>query len=270
MRFTDVYILRLGAGITLPSACGGFALTTQPPAVLPVTAFEQGPTFRFVLTPQVWAIGGEIGIGFDGRDGDPSVTGVEVALAKTTGAGAYRFTITQPNAAGTGLDYARLASVAAPVGGVNRQYACLLGIPTTAADLAAAQAGAFPRTVLMATAYLRDGATSRTYTLEHSIVSATLDQTTRRVAITIRLVGTPSGGGTDTDLGRLAATAPLDPATGNFTAALASSDRVVTGTISGRFFGPGAVEIGAVLDGAVADAPGVAGYSFAGVAFGIR
>jgi hypothetical protein len=268
MTFSDVYITRQGAGITLPSGCSGFVLQAEPPVVLPATTFGQGLSFRFILTPQVWAISGDIGIGFDGRDGDPSATGVEVAHIKTTGAGTTRFSIVRPVVGATGLEYARLASVSGPVQGVNRLYQCVLGIPTLAEDLAVSASGAFPRNVVMATAYVREGSTARTYSLGHSVVSISADMLARRVAISLRLIGTPTAGGADAELGTFAASAPIDPASGNFTASLTSGDRPITGTISGRFFGPQAIEIGAAFS--ASDTASAPGFSFAGAVYGIR
>jgi hypothetical protein len=272
MTFADIYILRLGAGITLPSACTGFALQGQPPAILPATPYGQGLPFRFVLTPQVWSVGGEVGVGFDGRDGDTTVTDAEVARFKVLGNDTVRFAIRQPSAGGTGLTYARLASVSAPVQGVNRQYECVLGISTLPADLPASPSGDYGRTVLAATAYVREGSAARTYSLGRSVVAIAADQAGKRVTISVKLIGTPTGAsGPDLDLGTYAASAPIDPATGNFVANLTSSDRMVTaGTLSGRFFGPQAAEVGAALSASVAASPSAPNFTFAGAAYGIR
>ena len=58
------------------------------------------------------------------------------------------------------------------------------------------------------------------------------------------------------------------PTTGNFVAPLASAERPITGAISGRFFGPEAIEIGAALG--AADAATNPGFSFAGAVYGAR
>ncbi len=260
MTFSDVYVFRLGGsyGILLPSASSGFIFQGQPPAVLPATAFGQGLAFRFILTPQVWAITGDVSTGFDNRSGDPFSTGpepgLEVGYSRSAGPNIVRFTITRPAVAGTGLDYTRLATVSAPVQGANRQYQCVLGIPTLAQDLTASVSGRFQRNVVTATAYVRDGSTARAYSLGRSAVAISADMAARQVTISLRLVGTPTGtAGPDVDLGAFAATAPIDQTTGNFVASLTSSDRSVTGSISGQFFGPQAVEIGAAFGASVSD-----------------
>lgn len=271
MRFSDVYIFRPGAGISLPGVCSGFVFQGQPPAVLPPTLYGQGLSFRFILTPQVWAISGEVSVGFDGRDGDPFTSGTEVALAKQIGTDTVRFSIVQPRAADAGFEYVRLASLSASVQGVGRLYHCVLGIPTLAADLATVPSGSFGRTTLQATAYVRDGSGSRTYSLGRSAVSIMADMTARRVTLSLRLVGTPMGaGGPDVELGTFTAAAPIDPSTGDFTAPLASVGRSVTGAISGRLYGPQGVEIGVAL-GALATESGTnPALSFAGAAYSAR
>ncbi|WBH16376.1 hypothetical protein [Sphingomonas radiodurans] len=259
----------MGTGITLPSACSGFALQGQPPAVLPATPFGQGLSFRFVLTPQVWAIGGALAVGFDGRDAQPLADPVEVALAKTLGTDAYSFSITRPTFGDKGLEYVRLGRVSGPVQGVTRQYQCALGIPTLVDDLATATAVDFRRSVLLATAQVREGAGVRAYSLGRSEITIAGDPPARRVTLSIRLIGTPSTGA-DVYLGTIAASAPIDPATGNFVAALTSPDRTVTGSISGRFFGPQAVEIGVAFGASVAETATAPAYSVAGGVFAVR
>jgi hypothetical protein len=270
LKFADVYVFRQGAGITLQSACSSFAFQSQPPAVLPASAFGQGLSFRFVLTPGVWAVGGEVSVGFDGRNADPASQGTEAAYSKLVGADTLRFAITQPVAGGAGFDYVRLATVSAPVQGLDRLYQCATGIPTLPADLAAAPSGVFGRTAVVATAYVRDGAAARAYALGGSVVSLAADVPARRVTVSLRLVGKPSGGGADIDLGTFTATAPIDPGTGNYVANLSSADRTVTGTISGRLFGPQAIELGAAFGGSVAATTTTPAYTFAGAVYGAR
>jgi len=268
LTFTEIYTYRIGAGISLPSACSGFA-QGEPPTVLPTTGFGRGLSFRFIQTPQVWAIGGEVTLGFDGRDGEPLIPGVEVALARTIDGRRVRLTIAQPDPIGSGLAYARLASVEAPLQGIDRLYRCVTGTATLPSDLPAARSGDYRRAVLSATAYVRDGAGTREYSLERSEVSITVDWPARQVAISARMIGTPSTGGPDIELGTYGGAAPIDAATGNFSASLAAPGRTVTGTVSGRFFGPDAVEVGAALGAIVGDAA-APDVSIAGAVFGIR
>lgn len=271
MRFTEIYTTRLGAGITLPSACASLAFTSQPPTLRAVTNYGQGLAFRFVLTPQVWGVTGDgISLSFDGRTADFSNVTAEVAHATTIGTDPVRFTITQPVAGGIGLDYARLASVSVPAGGAIRDYQCAIGITTQAADLAASPSGSFPRTVVSGTAYVREGATSRAYALRTSTATVSVDTAGRRVTITFQLTGTPvSGGGATIDLGSFSASAPIDAATDNFVATL-NSTRTATGSISGRFFGPQALEVGASFGATVADAGATPGYTVIGTIHGVR
>jgi len=279
MLFSDIYTSRPGAAAILPSGCSGFAFTGQPPAVLPTTAFGAGLAYRFVLTPQVWTISGDVSASFDARDTDPfagmfidpAPNNLEVNYSKIFGIDPVRLTVSRPTIGLTGFEYARLSSVWAPVLSERRQYHCVIGITTFATDVLVSASGTFSRTLVFATAFVRDGSSSRTFSLARSTVSIASDVPGRRVTISLRLVGTPVGaGGADVDLGTFAATAPIDPATGNFVAPLTSAVRTVTGTISGRFFGPQAVEVGVALGGSVADIPTAPGFTFAGAAFGVR
>jgi len=257
--------------VLVQSACSGFAFQAQPPAALPVTPYGQGLDFRFVVTPQIWRISGDVILNFDGRDGISLPPGHEVAYSATIGADIVRFSIQQPLTSAPGLEYVRFASVSAPVQGVSRQYSCVTGIPTLAADLAASPSGAFDRTATLATANVREGATVRAYSLGRSVVSIAANIPAQRVTVSLRLIGTPTGfGGPDLELGTYVASAPIDPATGNFVAPLTSTGRTVTATISGRFFGPAAVEVGAAFGGSVAETSGAAGFTFAGGAYGVR
>ena len=278
-RFADIYIYRFGAGITVQSACTGLAFSAQPPAVLPVTGFGQGYTFRHIITPQVWALGGDISIGFDGRDGDttPSPLGdsldgtLEIGLSKQVGPDRVRFWIARPIASGSDLEYVRLATVAGPVAGVPRLYQCVTGMPTLAADLATAASASYPRAVLKAIAFVREGAGSRAYALDRSTLSIVADLPAGQVRITMQLVGTPlEGGGPTLDLGTMGAIAAIDAASGDVAAELAGADGTVAGALRGRFFGPQALEIAMALGGTVAADAGRPTYSFAGGVFAIR
>jgi hypothetical protein len=272
LTFSEIYIYRFGSsGITLPGGCSSLALQDQPPELIGTTAFGQGLSFRFVVTPQVWAIGGDVGIGFDGRDADATATGTEVAFAKMIGPDTARFSITRPAVGPFGFDYSRLATVSATVAGTRRLYQCLLGIPTLLADLTAAPLGTFGRTAMLGSAFVRDGGTTVSYSLAQSTVSISADLQARTVALSIRLVGTPSATqGPDVDLGTIAATAPIDPATGNFSANLALPGRTIRGTASGRLMGPEAIEVGVTVGASVAATANAPAMSFAGVAFGRR
>lgn len=260
MTFADIYIYRFGAGITLPSACGGLALSATPPTLLPVTAFGQGLSFRFVVTPQVWAVGGDLAVGFDGRDAQSLSGNVEVALAKTMGSDTFRFAITRPVSGDKGFDYVRLVEAAGPVAGVGRQYRCIAGVPTLPADLASASAVDFRRTALLGTAQAADRALS----LAASEVAIAADLPGRRITVTLRL------NGADGDLGTLSASGTIDPGTGNFVAPFTAAGRSVTGAISGRFFGPQAVEVGVAFGATVAASGASPAYAVSGAVFGVR
>ncbi len=124
---------------------------------------------------------------------------------------------------------------------------------------------------MQATAYVRDGAGTRTYALGRSVATVSADIAARQVVMSFRLVGTPTdGAGPDLQLGTFAASVPIDPATGNFTANLTSSDRTVTGTITGHFFGPEAAEIGAAFGASVVETGNAPAFSVAGAIFGSR
>uniref|UniRef100_UPI0009EC205D hypothetical protein n=1 Tax=Sphingomonas sp. CCH18-H6 TaxID=1768787 RepID=UPI0009EC205D len=273
IRFADIYAYRLGSGVTLPSACSAVAFDRQPPSVLPTNSFGQGATFRFVVTPQVWAVNGDgFQLSFDGRTVDPFATGAEAAYMTEVAGEPVRFTIVVPDAGGRAFAYSRLASVAIPVERVSRQTHCIVGISTLSSDLATAPSTPYGDGRVLATAYLADsgGGPARAYGLGNSIVAITPDPAGRRITLTLRLVGTPMAGGADIPLGSFAATASIDAATGNFTAPLTSSDRGVIGTLSGRFFGLQAIEVAAAFGATVAADGAQPAFTIAGGIFAAR
>lgn len=236
--FTAIYAVRYGSGVTFPASCSSFRFDTDPPAVTPVQPFGSALNFRWILTPQVWGISGEIsGLGFDGRTVDPSDTTSEVAHVTTVDGATVRFKVIRPAPGGAALDYARLATLATPVNNVSREYTCVLGVETRAADVSAVAPGAFPRRLLSGTAYVREGGSTRTYALEASAISLAVTAD-RQVTITFDLTGTAPGGASNVSFGTFSATAPIDAARGTFAAPLTSATRSVTGSISGRLFGP--------------------------------
>lgn len=269
--FAELYTNRTGRDLVIGSACSAVQLRGQPPEALPVSAYGRGLTIRYVLTPQVWAVGGDgVSISFDGRTADAAVGTEEIAYREVLATYVNRFAIARPVAAGSGLVYARYATVVTQVGGLDRNYGCLTGIPTLATDLPTLASG-YPRTVVTGTAYVQDGATTRRYALDRSTVALASDTAGGRVTVALTLIGTPvDAAGADLTLGVFTATAPLDPATGNFTAAIASADRSVTATLSGRYFGPQGIEVGAAMGGTVAASGGRLGYSFTGAVYGAR
>lgn len=266
IRFAEIYVTRLGAGITLPSACSGLELRGTPPAVLPASNFGQGLAYRFVLTPQVWSVTGDgLSLAFDSRTVDATDTSAEVSHATTLAGDRIRFSVTLPVAGGAGLDYARLAQVIAPLAGVERRYQCVIGISTLASDLPTT-AFAYGRTALLGAAQI-GGAD---YTLERSSVSFSADFAQRRITISLQLTATPRGGGAPIDLGSYSASGAIDPANGNFNVALSGGALPVTGAISGRFFGPQAIELAAAFGGRAAPSGTNPGFAFAGGAVGAR
>lgn len=267
MRFAEIYITRLGAGITLPSACSGLEQRGTPPAVLAASNFGQGFSYRFVLTPQVWGVTGDgLSLTFDGRTVDFSNTTAEVAHATVLAGDPIRFSVTLPVAGGAGLDYARLAQVTAPLAGAERRYQCVIGISTLAADLAAAPTGGYGRAAVLGEARI-GGAEHR---LTGSSVSFSANFTQRTISVTLQLIATPVAGGAAVDLGTYSASGAIDPANGNFNVALTGGTLPVTGAISGRFFGPAAIEVAAAFGGRVGPSGSNPGFAFAGGAFGAR
>lgn len=241
-----------------------------------MTAFGNGPTFRFIVTPNVWTVAG-VG-GFDGRDGDPFAAtfpdplpaNVEVGYSRALGPDPVRFSITRPTVGGVDLQYARLGLTWTPAGGVRTQAHCVIGSPTAPADLFSARSGEFGRTVMIATAYVRDGAAVRAYALGRSAAALAVDSAARRVTFSVRLTGTPIGfAAADRDLGTLTATASIDPDSGTVLAALAA-DRAVTGTVSGRLFGPAAVEVALALNASLPATGAAPEMTLAGAVFGSR
>lgn len=271
MRFADIYITRLGAGITLPSACASTEQAAPLPNLRALSNFGQGLAYRFVLTPQVWGVTGDgLSLTFDSRTVDTSDPGAEVAHATTLGGERVRFSVSLPVAGGAGLEYARLAAVIAPVAGVERRYQCVIGISTLAADLTGAPSGGYARTAVLGTAQVAQSGTPASYVLTGSSAVLSADFAARRVSIILRLIGTPAGGGAPVDLGSFAASGPIDPATGNFNVPLSGSAAGLSGAVSGRFFGPAAVELGAAFGGTVPAGPGTPALVFSGGLFGAR
>ncbi len=266
-RFDDLFADR-----SFQSACSGFILPGQPPAVLPVTNFGQGLFFNFISTPQVFAIGGDgVSISFNGQDIDASAPVGVLAYVRTIGGDTDRFSISRPAPGGIGLDYARFASVATPRAGTTRLYQCVIGVPTLTTDLPTTASGVYPRSVIGATAYVRDTASARPYSTGRSTITVAADFVARRVTVTGALVGTPLGvAGPDIPLGSFTATGDINPITGNFTAPLTSSDRTVTGSISGRFFGPQGSEVGIAFSATGPETAQQFAFSIAGTVYAAR
>jgi hypothetical protein len=267
-RFADLYVVRIGStGVTLPSACGGIVQASPTPAITPASPFGQGLSFRFIVTPNVWSIGGDLSVGYDGRDAVPLEPGVEVAYARAQGPAIARFSIVRPAISGAGLDYVRLAQVSGAVQGTPRLYRCVLGVATPADQLTSAATGSYPRTVVTGTAQAA-GSGGVQYELGASEATIAADMSVRSLTLTLRLQASQPGGAVIA-LGNATVTVRIDPATGGFTAPLASSDRTIDGTISGRFFGPAGAEV-AIAYSATITRPGIPILAIAGAAFGAR
>ncbi|NJC34329.1 hypothetical protein GGR88_001803 [Sphingomonas jejuensis] len=255
LRFDEIYSFRFGqSGIEVPTGC---AVSGSPPAV---TRHGDGPSLRFLLTPQVWIIGGDVGIGFDGRDADPDLAGREVAYAKRLGPATARFSITRPTPAGAAIDYVRQVDIAAPVGGVERRYRCIAGFATRAEDLGVRASSSLARAVLSGSVLI--GGLERR--LEANGVQIAYDAPARELSVVLRLVARAADpASADIDLGVMSARATLGTSGLLFTA---FDDRAgAAGLISGAFFGPGAGEFGAVFS-VSGTASGVA-YSATGSLF---
>lgn len=272
----EIYTNRFGsAGVTLASACSGFTFGAEPPAVAAVTPFGQGPSFRFIVTPNVWSVTG-VG-GFDGRDSDPFramfpdpiPANVEVGYSRQA-AQPVRFSLTRPVAEGSDLFYARLGLVWIPSGGARIQQHCVVGVPTVPEDLPAAPSGNFRAATVIATAYVREGGATRAYLLTRSTATVAVDIAAARVTLSMRLLGTATdAAGGEIDLGTVTATAPIDTATGNFGGPLAGA-RPLAGAVTGRLLGPRGVEVGIAFDAAAPATTTLPGYSLAGAVFAVR
>lgn len=264
VRYADVFTSR-----TSQSACSGLILQGQPPAIMPATAYGAGLTFRFVATPQVYSISGSGGlsIGYAGRDVDPAAPGTELAYLRTIDAGVERFSISRPAPDSVGLDYVRLAAVSTPALGAPRLYQCVIGVPTLTGDVPAAGIVGYPRSQVGAIVYVRD----QPYAISPGSAAVTVDFAARTATVDFSLVGTPMGaGGPDIAIGSFIASGAIDPATGSFTGTVASGDRSVSGTATGRLFGPQGSELGIVFSATGPETGAQAAFAMAGTIFAAR
>jgi hypothetical protein len=268
-KFADLFADR-----SFQSACGGFILQGQPPAVLPPTPFGQGLTFSYLSTPQIQNIGGDgLSLSFGPSNVDASAPVGVTAYVKGTGADTERFSISRPAPNGVGLDYARLASVSVNRNGAQRLYQCVIGVPTLTTDLpdVTVGGGVYPRAVLGGSGYLRDTATARQYSLARSTVTFAADFSVRRATLTLVLIGTPlDAPGPDVPFGTFTGSGEINRLTGNFTGTLNGQNRAGTGSFSGRFFGPQVQEFGLSLGITGPETGSQLAYSVAATAFGSR
>lgn len=210
----------------------------------PATRFGDGLLLAYTASSQTYGVT-RYGhnLSFGPTNLDPATAGAQ-SYTKVENGFTYRFSIATPTAGGVGLDYARSFSLIAPSISVPTQYVCVFGVPTLLTDKPAASTVTFTRTGVTGTAYITPTrGEGRTYSLENSIATMTVDLTTGRATTTVRLIGTlqtASGSATtQAELGTFTGVGDFDETRQTYYGELTSTNRPSQFSyFGGWFFGP--------------------------------
>lgn len=226
------------------SACAPLNFNGPVPLAFVATPFGQGIEINYQATPQTYAIQAEGSLlTFGPADRDASAPSNIKAYQKGPN-NADRFQLARPIINGTGLDYGRSATLMTTRFGSRITYACVIGVQTLVTDVPAATTVSFTQIGVGATAYDASSGSVVIYSLAKTPVTFTVNLTTLKVDLSMRLVGTPAGGGADVNLGTVTGTGTLNADTGSFEGQFASTDREANGSFGGTFFGPQRREFG--------------------------
>lgn len=238
----------LSGNQSFKTACASLGFTGVPPMSNPATAYGDGLVLDYTAGTESYAISGDgQSLSFGPVDRDPAAPASVRAYVSTVDGFTRRFSIGQPSAGGTALDYMRGFQLYAPKNGPAVQYACVFGVPTLAGDLPTT-AFNYGKASVNGVAYGADASGMRTLSLEGSTISVAYDPVARTVATTITLVGTvqtAAGPGATVQLGSYSGTATIDSTKGSYYGPITSSNREgVFAFFGGWFFGPQAREAG--------------------------
>lgn len=232
---------------TFQSACAGLTFTASPPVPRPATSFGNGLTLSYASLSGIYSLSGDgLGLNFVPSELDATSTATTRIYVKSSG---ERLSIGRPAPGGTALDHARAITVNARPAGLQAAYQCVVGETTIVADIPATTstlATTYGKTIIGGTIYDGSGSPVQLYTLTKSAVTMSINWATRRVDVSVQLVGTPAATSTataDKNFGTLTGTATLD-ATGAFYGNWTSSLGAVTGQFGGKLFGPQGKEVG--------------------------
>lgn len=258
------------------STCAPLTTSSSPVVAGAATLPGQGLIMAFNSAASTWSISGDgVNLLFGPADADPATPSGGQFYLKTGTGGTDRLRIQQGGVGGVGpTEYARIVNVVTNVIGQARNYTCIIGVPTVVTDVPAATTVSY-RAGFGGSGYVSSPGTGATtvYSLGKSVVSIEGNRVTGKVTLTLRLIGTPPGGGADVELGTVTGTADVDATTGGYygTTWTSSTLTVSFGQFSGRFFGPQRLETEAVIS-LTADAGGPTPFTVrtVGSVIGIR
>jgi hypothetical protein len=239
---------------TFQTACASLLLGGTPPTPQPAMPFGDGLTLDYGSTGS-WAINGDgVALSFAASSAVTAPAG-QRRYETTVGGSVQQFTITDPVAAGSTLDFVRSFALRTDRSAGSTLYSCVFGVPTTLADRPTA-AVSYTKVAVNGTAYVAGASGTQTYVLTASTGTARYDATTNALVVQVHLLGYLQAGGstatTTTDLGTFTGNGVVDATNGKFSGQLDSSDRVsLFSSFGGWFFG--GTEAGAAFEVLAAD-----------------
>ncbi len=237
------------------TACASVLLSGNPFQARPATAFGNGFALAYTAATDTYGITGDgITTNFGPTERDPAAPVGTQRYLRVVNGFTQRFSIGQPTAAGTGLDYTRgFGLTAQGLTGTPVQYGCIFGVPTVVGDAPAGSNIPFARVSVNGAAYVNQGGALLSYSLTGSTATLAANVTSGTITTTIQLIGVlqtasgPTGG--NIALGSYTGTGSIDTVVGSFNGTLADSvaSPTVNGTFGGWFFGPQGAEGAYVL-----------------------
>lgn len=232
------------------SSCTAITIATTP-VVYPATAPDAGSTIAYAAGPQTWTVAGDgLVLTFTPAERDTTLPAQVIGYNKPA-PGNERLRIATVGIGTTPAEYFRTVTLnAAPPGG-PRNYSCVIGVKTQTADVPVGTNFSFNARISGFLFRGVPGSPLVQYSINNSIVGFDVNLATSKIAISIRLIGSPlpAGSGADVDFGTVTGTADIDPATGGYYASsfASTSMTVPFAQLSGRFYGPQGKEAGYVM-----------------------
>ncbi len=237
------------------SACAVVALTGNPFQARFATPYGNGVPLSYTAATDTYrATVDGVQSTFAPGDRDPAAPAGTQRYLKVVNGFTERFSIGQPTAAGTALEYVRgFGLTARDATGQANQFGCIFGVSTFVGDAPAGSNIPFARVSLNGAAYINDAGSMLSYSLAGSTATLAANVVTGTITITLQLVGTeqkasgPVGG--IVILGSYTGSGSIDTTAGSFSGSLVDnvSSPTVNGTFGGWFFGPQGAEGAAVL-----------------------
>ena len=255
----------LSGGVILQSAETGFLTRTDPPQEVGVKDFGQGVRYIYdVATRSMRVENGASATQFTAAELDNGAPAGTTRYAKADGS---RLSLVAPAPDGGALRYTRFIDALVNAPEATRLLS-LTGVPTPSGEIPTEGTGSFPRTEVLGHAYLRVDGVTKTYAVEGTQGTLSIDYADRRIAFTMTLIGRPTDGSAAVTLLKANGSVDIDGSNPNFTVSSPIVSRSLAFMMTGALFGPSAVEVGAAFSYRGASADGQTVLNFAGLAAG--